>query len=68
MATAKETRDRAIRPPAVSIETMAKPSDLKDTAKSWQTMVDSNHALLQRKSGHDVSWWVERARAAGLKK
>ncbi|WP_309106322.1 hypothetical protein [Arthrobacter sp.] len=47
---------------------MAKPSDLKDTAKSWQTMVDSNHALLQRKSGHDVSWWVERARAAGLKK
>lgn len=46
---------------------MAKPSDLKNAAKTWQTMVESNQALLQRKSGHDVSWWAERARAAGLK-
>lgn len=46
---------------------MAEPSDLKNAAKTWQTMVDSNQALLLRKSGHDVGWWAERARAAGLK-
>ncbi len=30
-------------------------------------MVDSNQELLLRTSGHDVHWWAERARAAGLK-
>ncbi len=30
-------------------------------------MVDSNQELLLRKSGHDVHWWAERGRAAGLK-
>lgn len=46
---------------------MAEPGDLKNAAKTWQSMVDSNQALLLRKSGHDVRWWAERARAAGLK-
>lgn len=46
---------------------MAKPTDLKTAATTWQTMVDSNQALLLRKSGHDVRWWADRARAAGLK-
>ncbi len=30
-------------------------------------MVDSNQELLLRKSGHDLAWWVERARAAGVR-
>ncbi len=30
-------------------------------------MVDSNQELLLRKSGHDVHWWAERGRAAGVK-
>jgi hypothetical protein len=30
-------------------------------------MVDSNRALLLRKTGHDVGWWAERGRAAGLR-
>jgi hypothetical protein len=46
---------------------MTKPTDLKTAAKTWQGMVDSNQELLLRKSGHDVGWWAERARAAGLK-
>lgn len=45
---------------------MGKPTDLKKAAKTWQTMVDSNQALLLRKSGHDVGWWAERGREAGL--
>ena len=36
-------------------------------AKTWQSMVDSNQALLLRKSGHDVHWWAEAGRAKGLK-
>ena len=45
---------------------MGKPSDLKKTASTWQVMVDSNQALLLRKSGHDVGWWAEQGREAGL--
>ncbi|MFJ5956964.1 DUF5655 domain-containing protein [Paenarthrobacter sp. NPDC092416] len=41
--------------------------DLKAAAKTWQTMVDSNQALLLRKSGHDFHWWAEQGRAQGLK-
>ncbi len=41
--------------------------DLKTVAKTWRTMVDSNQALLVRKSGHDAAWWAEQARAAGLR-
>jgi hypothetical protein len=37
------------------------------TARTWQGMVESNQALLKRKTGHDVGYWAERARAAGLK-
>lgn len=36
------------------------------TARTWQGMVDTNQALLQRKTGHDVRFWAERARAAGI--
>lgn len=36
-------------------------------AKTWQTMVNSNQALLVRKSGHDVHWWAGQAQARGLK-
>lgn len=39
----------------------------KNTARTWQGMVDSNQALLQRKTGHDVRFWAERARAAGMR-
>lgn len=46
---------------------MGKPTDLNTAAKTWQTMVDGNQALLLRKSGHDVVWWAERGRAEGLK-
>ncbi|WP_258074012.1 hypothetical protein [Arthrobacter sp. Y81] len=46
---------------------MGKPTDLKNAVKTWQTMVDSNQALLLRKSGHDAGWWAERGREAGLK-
>ena len=42
-------------------------TDLKSAAKTWQTMVDSNQALLLRTSGHDVHWWAEQGRAAGLR-
>lgn len=38
-----------------------------NTARTWQGMVDSNQALLQRKTGHDVRFWAERARAAGMR-
>ncbi|NJC23473.1 hypothetical protein BJ994_002549 [Arthrobacter pigmenti] len=34
--------------------------------KSWQSMVESNKALLLRTTGHDVGTWVERARVAGV--
>ena len=30
-------------------------------------MVDSSQALLLRKSGHDVQWWAEQGRSAGVK-
>lgn len=46
---------------------MRNPTDLKNAARTWQTMVDNNHALLLRKSGHDAGWWAELARAAGLR-
>jgi hypothetical protein len=46
---------------------MATTSGQQKTARTWQGMVDSNQALLLRKTGHDVGHWVERARAAGLK-
>jgi hypothetical protein len=49
------------------MERMAKPTDLHTAAKTWRTMVESNQALLSRKSGHDVQWWAERARDAGLR-
>jgi hypothetical protein len=38
----------------------------QNTARTWQGMVDSNQALLQRKTGHDVRFWADRARAAGM--
>ncbi|QDG64903.1 hypothetical protein NIBR502772_00600 [Pseudarthrobacter sp. NIBRBAC000502772] len=39
----------------------------RKSAKTWQTMVDSNKALLLRKTGHDVGYWAEQARSAGLR-
>lgn len=36
-------------------------------AKTWQAMVDSNKALLLRKTGQGVAFWADRARAAGIK-
>lgn len=45
---------------------MAETPDLKAAASTWQTMVDSNQALLLRKTGHDVGWWAEKGREAGL--
>ena len=47
---------------------MGDPIELKNAAKTWQTMVDSNRALLVRKSGHDAHWWAERGREAGRRK
>jgi hypothetical protein len=38
----------------------------RNTAKTWQTMVDSNQALLLRKTGRDVAFWVDKARGAGM--
>lgn len=46
---------------------MGDTSDFKTAAKTWQTMVESNQALLLRKSGHDVHWWAAEGRAKGLK-
>jgi hypothetical protein len=46
---------------------MANTPDLKSAARTWQTMVDSNQALLLRKSGRDVRWWAEQGRTAGVK-
>ena len=40
--------------------------DLNTAAKTWRFMVESNQALLLRKSGHDAAWWAEQGRAAGL--
>lgn len=40
--------------------------DLKTTARTWRLMVETNQALLLRKSGRDTAWWAEKARAAGL--
>ncbi|MBT2593914.1 hypothetical protein [Arthrobacter sp. ISL-72] len=39
---------------------MGTPTDLKNAAKTWQSMVDNNRALLMHKSGHDVDWWTSR--------
>ncbi|WP_332761636.1 DUF5655 domain-containing protein [Pseudarthrobacter sp.] len=39
----------------------------RKSAKTWQTMVDSNKALLLRKTGQDVGYWAEQARSAGLR-
>ncbi|MGF9650185.1 DUF5655 domain-containing protein [Pseudarthrobacter oxydans] len=36
-------------------------------ASTWQSMVDSNKALLLRKTGEDTAYWVEKARAAGIR-
>lgn len=38
----------------------------RKTAKTWQTMVDSNQALLLRKTGQDVGYWAGQARSAGI--
>ncbi|MHA7290551.1 hypothetical protein ACX80V_12995 [Arthrobacter sp. MDT3-24] len=46
---------------------MAITPEQQKTAKTWQTMVDSNKALLLRKTGHDVGYWAGLARSAGLK-
>lgn len=46
---------------------MGEPTDLKNAAKTWQTMVDSNRALLLRKSGRDAGWWAARGHEAGLR-
>lgn len=45
---------------------MGKTIDLKTAAKTWRSMVESNQALLLRKSGHDVAWWAAEGRAAGI--
>ena len=45
---------------------MDKPIDLRASAKTWRSMVESNQALLFRKSGHDAAWWAAEGRAAGL--
>jgi hypothetical protein len=36
-------------------------------AGTWQLMVDSNKALLVRKTGKDTAHWAEKAKAAGIK-
>ena len=46
---------------------MAITPEHQKTAKTWQTMVDSNKALLLRKTGHDAAHWAGEARSAGLK-
>jgi hypothetical protein len=38
----------------------------RKTAKTWQTMVESNQALLLRKTGRDVAYWAGQARSAGI--
>lgn len=45
---------------------MGEPIRLNSAAKTWRTMIESSQALLLRKSGHDVAWWAEQGRAAGL--
>jgi hypothetical protein len=35
-------------------------------AGTWQSMVDSNKALLLRKTGKDTAYWAEQARTAGI--
>ena len=42
-------------------------SQLPKKAATWQGMVDSNKALLLRKTGKDTSYWAGQARAAGIK-
>ena len=46
---------------------MAITPDHPKTAKTWQSMVDNNKAVLLRKTGHDVGYWAGQARTAGLK-
>ncbi|WP_163167858.1 DUF5655 domain-containing protein [Arthrobacter sp. Alg241-R88] len=36
-------------------------------ASTWQSMVDSNKALLKRKTGEDTAYWAGKARAAGIR-
>jgi len=38
----------------------------RKTANTWQAMVDSNQALLLRKTGRDVAFWAGQARSAGI--
>lgn len=38
----------------------------RKTARTWQAMVESNQALLLRKTGRDVAFWAAQARAAGM--
>jgi hypothetical protein len=45
---------------------MPNTSEPRKTAKTWQTMVDSNQALLLRKTGQNVAFWADRARTAGI--
>ena len=37
------------------------------TPGTWQTMVDSNKALLLRKTGKDTAYWAAKAQAAGVR-
>ena len=46
---------------------MAITPEQQKTAKTWQTMLDSNKALLVRKTGQGVVFWAGQARSAGLK-
>ncbi|WP_458780030.1 DUF5655 domain-containing protein [Arthrobacter sp. D3-16] len=41
--------------------------EFRKKASTWQSMVDSNKALLLRKTGEDTAHWVEKARAAGIR-
>ena len=34
---------------------------------TWRHMVESNQAMLLRKTGKDTAWWVEQARQAGIR-
>jgi hypothetical protein len=46
---------------------MPNASEPQKTAKTWQTMVDSNRQLLLRKTGRDVAYWADLAHSAGIR-
>ncbi|MDQ0826220.1 hypothetical protein QFZ60_002393 [Arthrobacter sp. B2I5] len=54
-------------PRPVESSTPEGPAPRDNKAGTWQHMVDSNKELLQRKTGHDVEYWVGRARDAGVR-